>query len=255
MYPSACIEWLFKEEYPDIADRVRAAHRAGLKHVEFHLWRDKPVDRLAEALEETGVVLTGFVVEPRRSLVDPAEHAEFLDAVRDSLAVARRLGSPPLVVASGFTRADVPRETQRAAAVRALKAAALLAEAAGVELVLEPLNTRIDHPGMFLSNTRDALDIVEEVASPNLKLLFDAYHSAVMGEDLEDVLAGRIHLVRHVQIADLPGRNEPGTGDIDWTDRLARLKALGYDGAIGLEYRPTRDAAASLAMARSATGL
>ena len=89
MYLSACIEWLFREEYPDFSDRVRAAKAQGFSHVEFHLWRDKPLTALAQALDETGVRLSSFVVEPRRSLVDPAEHEQFLAAVSDSLAASR----------------------------------------------------------------------------------------------------------------------------------------------------------------------
>lgn len=255
MFPSACIEWLYQDAHSDLSDRVRAAKADGITHVEFHLWRDKKIDELAQALDETGVTLTSFVVEPRRSLVDPAQHDEFLQAVRESLEVASRLGKPPLVVASGFTREDVPREDQREEAIKALRQAARLAEKAGVVLVLEPLNTRVEHPGMFLSDTAEALDIIEAVASPNLKLLFDLYHSAVMEEDLEQVLQGRMHLVHHVQIADMPGRNEPGTGVIDWQHKLGRLRALGYEGAVGLEYKPTMPATQSLKAARAATGL
>ncbi|MET0179861.1 MAG: TIM barrel protein [Novosphingobium sp.] len=255
MFVSPCVEWLFAAEHPALPDRIRAARAAGHGAVEFHLWRDKDLGAVAAALEETGVTLTGFVVEPRRSLVDPAQHAEFLDAVRDSLVAARRLGSPPLVVASGFTRKGVGRDEHVAAAVAALGQAAALAEEAGVMLVLEPLNDRIEHPGMFLVDTALGLDIVEAVASPNLRLLFDAYHSATMGEDLERVLVGRMHLVAHVQVADTPGRHEPGTGTIDWPATLATLRRLGYDGALGLEYKPTLPTLDSLAQARAALGL
>ena len=97
-----------------------------------------------------------------------------------------------------------------------LKQAAALAEAAGVMLLLEPLNDRVDHPGMYLVSAARGLDIVEAVDSPNLRLLYDLYHSTVMGEETEAVLAGRMHLVHHIQIADMPGRGEPGTGQIDW---------------------------------------
>ena len=104
---SPCIEWIFGEEHAALPDRVRAASAAGYAHVEFHLWRDKDMAGLAEALAETGVRLTGFCVDPRRSIVDPAQHAEFLDAVRDTLAAAKKVGSPPLIVASGFVREGV----------------------------------------------------------------------------------------------------------------------------------------------------
>lgn len=255
MYLSACIEWLFKDSAPDFADRIHAAKNAGLSAVEFHLWDDKPIDAIRAALDETGVKLTSFCVGPRRSLVDPAQHDEFLEAVAATLETAKTLGRPPLVVASGFTREGVSLEEQRAEAVKALKQAAALAEEADVVLVLEPLNTIVSHPGMFLSSTTLALDIIEEVGSDHLRLLYDVFHSNVMGEDMEAVLKGRIHLVQHVQFADNPGRNEPGTGTIDWPAVVAQLRALGYDGGIGLEYQPTLPSDQSIAQARAATGL
>lgn len=251
---SPCIEWIFGEEHAALPDRIRAAAAAGYEHAEFHLWRDKDMAGIAEALAETGVSLTGFCVDPRRSIVDPAQHAEFLDAVRDTLAEAKKVGSPPLIVASGFTREGVSAEEHFAEAVKALRMAATLAEEAGVTLVLEPLNSRIDHPGMYLVDTRLGLDLVEAVGSPRLRLLYDVYHSLVMGEVPHEVLAGRIHLVEHIQLADLPGRNEPGTGTLDLAGIVAELRALGYQGPFGLEYRPTRPALESLAMAREAIG-
>jgi hydroxypyruvate isomerase len=142
-----------------------------------------------------------------------------------------------------------------AAAVAVLKRAAALAEEAGVMLVLEPLNDRVEHPGMFLVSTTLGLDIVEAVGSPNLRLLYDVYHSATMGEDLEAVLTGRMHLVGHVQVADQPGRNEPGTGSLDWPHVIATLKKLGYQGVLGLEYRPTLPIDQSLALTRKTLGV
>ena len=108
---------------------------------------------------------------------------------------------------------------------------------------------------MYLVNTTLGLDLVDAVGSPALRLLYDVYHSTVMGEDMEQVLAGRIHLVHHVQVADFPGRNEPGTGTLDWPEKIATLRRLGYDGGIGLEYRPTMPIAESLAKTRGALGL
>lgn len=255
MYLSPCIEWMFENDHPDMADRVRAAREAGFDAAEFHLWRDKPVEDVAAALAGSGVRLTGICVDPRRSLVDPAQHGEFLGAVRESIGAAMALGFPPLIVASGFTREGVSEQDHFDAAVAVLKQAATLAESAGVMLVLEPLNDRVEHPGMYLVSTTRGLDIVEAVGSPNLRLLFDVYHSATMGEDMATVLAGRMHLVHHVQVADMPGRNEPGTGTIDWTAVMATLRGLGYDGGIGLEYRPTLPPADSLALSRRTLGL
>jgi hydroxypyruvate isomerase len=246
---------IFVKEYATLPERIRAAKAAGFEAVEFHLWREKPLDEVKQALDETGVRLTSFVVEPRRSLVDPAQHAEMLAALDDSLAASQRLGSPPLIVASGFTRPDVSRADQHDAAVTVLKQAAARAEQAGVMLLLEPLNDRVDHPGMFLCSTTEALDMIASVASPNLRLLYDVYHSTTMGEDMETVLAGRMDLVRHVHFAGVPGRHEPGTGTLDWPLIVRKLRVLGYEGPVGLEYKPTLPALESLAMTRAAIGL
>jgi hydroxypyruvate isomerase len=253
MQLSACIEWQFGEAGDDLADRLRAAHAAGLSLCEFHLWRDKDIVSIAAAMDETGVSLTGFCVDPRRSIVDPAEHAEMLAAVTDTLSVARKLGSPPLIVASGFRVEGMSEEDHFANAVAVLKQAAGLAEAAGVVLVLEPLNTEL-FATMHLVSTKLGLDIVEAVNSPNLRLLYDVYHSRVMGEDVREVLAGRTHLVAHVQVAGWPGRKEPDTGDLDYAEVMQALDELGYTGPIGLEYFPTVDSVTSIARAREALG-
>lgn len=255
MRASPCIEWIFAEEHADIADRVRAVKAAGLELAEFHLWRDKPIDAIVSALEESGVRLSGICVDPRRSIVDPAQLGEFLDAVSDSLVTAKKLGSPPMIIASGFNREGVSPQEHFDAAVSALKQAAALAETAGVMLVLEPLNDRIDHPGMYLVSTTLGLDLVAAVNSPNLRLLYDVYHSTVMGEDMEEVLGDRIHLIHHVQVADMPGRNEPGTGEVDWAAKIGLLRRLGYSGDIGLECRPSLPGLESVELSRRTLGI
>lgn len=245
---SSCIEWQFTES-GELDARLRAARAAGFELAEFHLWRDKPVAALAAALSETGMRLTGVCVDPRRSIVDPAEREEMVTAVRETIAATAQLGKPDLIVASGFRVAGLSEEAHFANAVAALRAAADVAEQAGVTLLLEPLNTRL-FSEMYLVSTTLGLDLVEAVNSPNLRLLYDVWHSAVMGEDIAEVLAGRIHLVAHVQFADMDARNEPGTGTVDWSRVMQTLQDLGYAGAIGLEYFPTLPMDQSLALTR-----
>lgn len=234
---SACIEWLFADESDSIPERIRLAAANGLQGVEFHQWQNKPLDEVRAALDETGLAITSIIVEPRCSLVNESDHERFLEAVRESLPAAQRLGCPNLVVASGFCESDRSIEKQRADMTRILGVAAGMASDAGLTLVLEPLNTKIDHPGMFLNRTRMGLEIVEEVDSDGLKLLYDAYHSAVMGESPAEELAGRMHLVRHVQVADLPGRGAPGTGGLEWGPLMDALRAGGYAGMLGMEFK------------------
>jgi len=255
MLLSACIEWIFKSEHDDVCDRVRAAQKAGLGAVEFHQWRNKPLDDLERVLHETGMHLTSFIVEPRCLLVDLNAQAATLAAVGESVAVAKRLNVPAVVLASGPILPDVPRSVHHHAMVHNLRAAAPLAADAGVTLILEPLNTRVDHPGLYLDSTAEGLDIIEEVDRPGVKLLYDMYHSTAMGELPEEVLGDRIHLVGHVQVADSPGRREPGSGNIDWPQYMRILKAKGYAGAIGLEYRPTGDSLESIRLTYKSLGL
>ncbi|MBU6393136.1 MAG: TIM barrel protein [Sphingomonadales bacterium] len=249
---SSCIEWQFTEA-GELDARLRAARAAGFALAEFHLWRDKPVAGLAEALDETGMRLTGVCVDPRRSIVDPAERADMVNAVRETIAATACLGKPDLIVASGFRIEGMSEEEHFANAVSALRAAADLAEEAGVTLLLEPLNTRL-FAAMYLVSTKLGLDLIEAVGSPNLRLLYDVWHSACMGEDIADVLAGRMHLVAHVQVADMDDRHEPGTGSIDWAKTVETLRDLGYQGAIGLEYFPTLPMDQSLALTRETLG-
>jgi len=247
---SACIEWLFAEGGRSFPDRIRAAADAGLERVEFWNLGDRNVDAIRSALRETGVRVTGFVSEPAARLVDPATHDEFVAGVRRSAAVASRLGADGLIVVSGDTQPGVSSVEQRHAIAGALGRAAPIAAEHGICLLLEPLNSLIDHKGYFLDSTPEALGIVRDVGHPSVRLLYDLYHSTVMGEDPAAVLSGAGDLVGHVHFADAPGRHEPGTGDIDWPRQLAALRTAGYEGALGLEYMPVRDTLSSLAFIR-----
>ena len=252
-YPlSSCIEWQFADA-GELDARLRAAKAAGFEFAEFHLWRDKPISAVAEALAETGMSLTGVCVDPRRSIVDPAERAEMVTAVRETIAATRCLGKPALIVASGFRVEGMSEEEHFANAAAALREAADAAEEAGVMLLLEPLNTRL-FAAMYLVSTKLGLDLIEAVGSPNLRLLYDVWHSACMGESVAEVLAGRIHLVAHVQVADMDDRHEPGTGTVDWAEVMQTLRGLGYAGTIGLEYFPSLPMDQSFALSRRTLG-
>lgn len=243
---SACIEMLFKTEFPDVADRIRAAKAAGLDAIEFWQWSNKDLDAVKAALDETGLPLAGILCEPISQITDPEAHAMFLEGVRASLLAALKLGAPLMIAQAGDDRPGVPREAQHAALVKVLKEAAELLKGSGVVLALEPLNDRVDHPGYYLTSTVEGLDIIDEVDRPEIRLLYDIYHSAMVGEAIEEVLEGRVDRVAHVHLADTQGRGEPGSGTLDWKVRLDWLAEHGYDGLIGLEYRPTGSTVDSL---------
>jgi hydroxypyruvate isomerase len=242
---SACIEWLFAET-GDFPERIRAAKRAGLDGVEFWKWTTKEIGPIAAALDETGLKLTGFVAEPMVPLTDPSRHAEFLEGLKPSLDMARRLGAPVLIAQTGDDLEGRTRAEQRDALTACLERAADVLRGSGVVLAIEPLNTLVDHKGYYLSSTTEGLDIIDDVGRPEIRIIYDIYHSAVMGEEIATVLAGRVDRVAHAHLADAPGRNEPGAGTMDWRRRVAWLADNGYPGMVGLEYKPTGETVASL---------
>jgi hydroxypyruvate isomerase len=236
---SACIEWLFAAEAPDFADRIRAAKAAGLDAVEFWRFSNKDLDSIEKALRETGMPLAGILAETGGPLANGHDHERILSGISSSLAVAKRFGAPLMIVTTGDEQRGTSRAEQHASIVRVLKDAAKLVEGTGVTIALEPLNDRVDHPGYYLTSTEEGLDIIDEVGRPEVRLLYDIYHSAMMGEEIEKVLDGRLDRVAHVHLADAPGRGEPGSGAMDWSDRLEWLQRSGYEGYVGLEYRPS----------------
>lgn len=247
---SACIEWLFAKEAPSVPDRIRAAKAAGLDGIEFWHWSNKDLDAVKAALDETGLPIAGILCEPIARITDPDAHPLFLEGVRASLSAAIKLGAPVMIAQAGDDRPGVPREAQHAALVRVLRDAAEIIKGSDVVLALEPLNDRVDHPGYYLTSTVEGLDIVDEVDRTEVRLLYDIYHSAMMGEHIEDVLEGRLDRVVHVHLADTQGRGEPGSGTMDWQARLDWLADHGYSGFVGLEYRPTGSTEDSLRFRR-----
>lgn len=250
-----CIEMLYKAEHPDFVERFRAVRADGFDAVDMHLWRDKPLDAVVDVVAETGVKVFSFCADPRASLVDPAEHATVLGAVRDAVPVARRLQGAHMILASGFGQPGQAEAELRANAVKVLREACRIAEDGGATILLEPVHMVINGNLMAVRNIRQGLDLVEAVDSPALRLLADVYHHAVDGQTIDDALADRIALVGHVQVADFEGRHEPGTGSLPWARLMALLQQRGYTGPIGLEYLPSLPIAESLALTRRSLGL
>lgn len=235
---SACIEMLFVDASEDFAERIHMAKSAGLDAIEFWRWSNKNLNAIEDALHATNMPVGAIVAEPMIAITDPANRDAFLEGLQRSVAVAQRLGTKVLIAQAGNDLEGVDREDQHRALVGTLEACGDVLAGTGIRLGLEPLNTLIDHPGYYLSSTREGLNIIDEVARPEIGITYDLYHSYVMGEAIEDVLDGRVAHVVHAHVADHPGRNEPGTGEINLGARLSWLLKNGYEGFIGLEYRP-----------------
>ncbi|GAA4344788.1 TIM barrel protein [Microbacterium rhizosphaerae] len=251
------IELLFTEA-GDYHDRVRAAAAAGFTAVE--MWgptgadapaTPKDLPALKAALEETGTKLTAQLSEPRTQfMIPPWDHSEFYRKLDEGVAIAQDLGCPRIVVGSGTGFGGWKRQVQLDKLIEIYQKAIAQIDGSGITLALEPVNVRVDHPGSLLDRTAEAVYVARGVDSPCFGVLYDIYHSAVEGEDMRAELANAGDLIVYVQLADAPGRGEPGSGDLDWAERLGILRSSGYDGPIGLEYYPTQESAASVVLIR-----
>ena len=257
---SACIELIYKER--PFVDRISTAAEAGLPAVEFWGWRDKDLAAIRERVSRHGLAVTNMSVEPLVCILKPGSLSRFEKAVRASCEAASRIGCRTLTahfdeLAWGpggpwYERLLEPRSAatfreERFHAIRALKAAAPIAEDAGVTLVLEPLNTLVDHTGNFLSSSESADEMLHELGSPAVRLLFDVYHQQITEGNLINNLRRHMEHIAHIHLGDVPGRHEPGTGEINFANVLRAVEEAGYDGFIGLEYVPSADSSSSLA--------
>ena len=204
--------------WPDVplAERVSQVAALGYPAYEFWGWWEKDLDAFERATKETGLdmsaccVRTAFNSDAPPMLL-PEGKGPFVQAVKDALTVHDRLGCKTFIVTVGDELDGVPRAAQREACATALKAAAPVAEDAGVTLVLEPLNLLVDHAGYYLATSAEGFQIVNEVGSPAVKLLFDIYHQQITEGNLTPSIRENIDLIGHFHVANHPGRHEPGS--------------------------------------------
>lgn len=244
------------QELP-FAERFAAAKRDGFDFVEIWDWESKDAEELAVLCCEHGVEISCMGGDGPISLCDPANGEAYLAYLRRSLAMAKQLGCKLLAVHSNELMpephpyaADLflqySDEEKTAAMCRTLKAIAPEAEAAGVTLCLEALNVEVEHVGNFLKYTKDAAEIVRAVNSPNVKILYDAYHMYLNEGKIIETIRKYQDLIGCIHIADAPGRGEPGTGCINYRAVLEELSRLGYDGMVAFELFPKTDSATAI---------
>lgn len=223
-------------------DRFEAAAKAGFKGVEILFPYEYAIDEIAARLKANGLQLVLFNTPPgdwnkgERGLAAlPGREAEFEAALRQALKYAEALGCPRVHVMAGL----VHHGASRASYIANLKKAATIARDHGVELLIEPINTR-DIPGFFLNRTSEARAVIYEVGEPNLKLQFDIYHRQVMEGDVATAIREYAPLTRHYQLANPPDRGEPDEGELNYAWLFRLIDETGFDGWIGCEYRPRR---------------
>jgi len=249
-------------EYPFL-DRIRKAADQGFDAVEFWNWDNKDLPAIKAAVAECGIGIAAFQSNLGGTLIHPDHREKFIAGIQKSLEQAREMGSPALFLLTDelgedrsvrFQFPELTPEEKYSSVLAGLKALAPLAEKAGVTLVLEPLNTHVDHAGYYLNHAEAGFQLIRAVGSPRIRLLYDIYHMQVMEGNLISTLTGNLDVIGHVHVADVPGRHQPGTGEINYPRVFKALQDAGFEGFVGLEYSPTipseQAAAETLAMLR-----
>jgi hydroxypyruvate isomerase len=238
---SANLSFLFGEH--EFLDRFGAAARAGFSGVECHFPYAHDKAALTEVVMTSGVEMVLFNLPAgdweageRGIACQPSRKAEFQDGVGLAIEYAEALGCTRLNCLAGIPEGDRDRALETL--VDNLAFAAAVTQRAGIRLLLEPLNTR-DTPGFLIATTSEAMRVIDAVGSKNLFLQYDVYHAQRMEGELAATLERLLPRIGHIQIADNPGRHEPGTGEIHYPFLFRRLAELGYAGWIGCEYRPS----------------
>lgn len=247
---AANLSFMFNEV--PFLDRFEAAAKAGFKAVEYLFPYEWPADDLAARLKANGLKQVLFNLPPGdwskgdRGLASiPGREAEFEAAVVKALAYAKALECPRVHAMAGLRHMGASRPTY----VANLRKAAKMAAAEGVEVIIEPINTR-DIPGFFLNTTGEARAVIHEVGASNLGLQFDLYHRAIQEGDVTMAIAEFAPLTRHIQIASPPDRGEPDDGELNYGYLFRQVDASGFDGWIGCEYKPRRGTVEGLAWVR-----
>lgn len=248
MKVSVCIEMVYTE-YPFL-ERIRLAAEQGYDAVEFWNWDNKDLPAIKETAQSAGIKIATFQSNVGGTLIHPDHRANFIKGIQQSLEKACEMGAGALFLLTDelgsdrsvrFQFPELSAEEKRQSVLDGLKALAPLAEAAGVILMLEALNVYVDHPGYFLNASQTGFQLVREVDSPHIRLLYDIYHMQVMEGNLIQTVTENLNLIGHVHVADVPGRHEPGTGEINYRNIFATLQQGGYQGYVGMEFSPTGD--------------
>lgn len=228
----------------DFCEGLRRVKALGYDAAETYNWKGLDFDAVRRTCEETGVELLSMCTSEFR-MTDPTFRQAWLDGLEESCQAANRMGVKRLITQVGQDT-GAPREQQHAAIVETLNLAQPILEKSGVTIMLEPLNTLVNHPGYYLWSAVEGFEIIREVNHPLVKLVYDIYHQQVMEGNIIPNITKNLDCIAHLHSAGHPGRNELQYGENDYKVIFAAVDKAGYTGACGLEYRPLMDPEESL---------
>jgi len=246
MKASVCIEMIYTE-FPFL-ERIGIAAEQGFDAVEFWNWDNKDMPGVKKAAEDAGIEIATFQSNRGGTLINPSQRSDFIAGIKESLDMANEMGVKKMFLLTDelgddrsvkFQFPELSEEEKYASVLDGIIELAPLAEKAGVTLVLEPLNTAVDHAGYWLKHADVGFELVRKVGSKNIRLLYDIYHQQITEGNIIETLTSNLDVIGHVHVADVPGRHQPGTGELNYANILNALSEAGYKEFVGLEFEPT----------------
>lgn len=248
-----CIEIFFGEQ--PYAERIRKASELGFKAYEFWFHDkafdgkalapgNKDFDALAELNAKYGMIATDFVFNHPdggivASLIDTKDRPKLKEGLTQVIPLAKKIGCTRLISGSGNRVRGLEAEAAIDNMTGALAELAPICLREGITLIVEPFNTRVDHPDYFLDDPEICVEVLQRVNSPNVKMLYDIYYMQIMDGNVTAFIRENIRQIGHFHIAGVPGRHEPDSGELHYPFILREIDRLGYSGYCGLEYWPT----------------
>ena len=239
MYYSVCIPAVLGREEP--SEALNCVRESGFDHYEIWGWWDQNMDAYLKAQQKEKLTITALCTR-MIPLTDPKCRSEYIQGLQESVEICHKLGCKTIISQVGQEMNKLSREAQHASIVEGLQECIPLLRENNLNLVFEPLNTRIDHPGYYLWSSQEAFQIVDEVGDPHVKVLYDLYHQYVMDDLNLNLIQKNINKIGHFHMAGYPGRHEPMfDNEIDYLEILRVIRQSGYQGSVGLEYDPVQD--------------
>lgn len=236
----------------DFCEAIEKVAALGYDAIETYGWKNLDLDAVRSTLDKTGVKLLSLCTT-EFNLTDPEYRDKWVAGIEESCIAAKKLGAEFLITQSGRDTGK-PRKEQHESIVAGLRKGAPILEAYGITCMLEPLNTLIDHKDCYLWSSAEAFDIVKEVGSDHVKVVYDIYHQQVMEGNIILNIVNNLDCIAHLHSAGHPGRHELQFGENDYRVIFEAVDKAGYTGAVGLEYKPLLDPVESLVCAKAIYG-
>ncbi len=236
----------------DFVEAIYKIHELGYDAIETYNWKAFDLDAVKKACDETGIKFLSICTSEFR-MTDPQFRQAWLDGLEESCVAAQKLGVKKMITQVG-PDTGAPREEQHQSIVDCLKEALPILDKYDVTIMLEPLNTYVNHPGYYLWSAIEGFDIIREVNHPLVKIIYDIYHQQIMEGNIIPAVTKNLDCIAHLHSAGHPGRNELQYGESDYKNIFKAIDEAGYEGYCGLEYRPLLDPIESMKIAKEIYG-